>query len=175
MSYSSNLFCYDQSNSNVGFESLMVVVPKCSIRIFCDITPCSRFKVNRHFERTCHLQLQGRRISQAKNLCLLRVSRWILPWIILRPWRWKRHVPLKHWFIFKELHGVISQKIEPLTVTHLSSCIAYLTTLSVTILCNLRWYDDCWTRKDLEVNSRGLIKVVSQRLPSGTKENHERH
>jgi hypothetical protein len=32
-----------------------------------DITPCSSLKVNRRFEGTCHLHLQGRRISQVKN------------------------------------------------------------------------------------------------------------
>jgi hypothetical protein len=33
-------------------------------------------------------------------------------WLILRPWRWRRHVPPKRWLIFNGLHGVMSWKIE---------------------------------------------------------------
>jgi hypothetical protein len=48
-----------------GFESLTTLVTKSSV--FWDITPCSPLKINRRFGRTCHLHLQGRRISQARN------------------------------------------------------------------------------------------------------------
>jgi hypothetical protein len=49
----------------VRFEDSTAVVMKSSI--FWDITPCSPLKVNRRFGWTCHLHLQGRRISQARN------------------------------------------------------------------------------------------------------------
>jgi hypothetical protein len=45
-------------------------VPTCDcLEEFClwDITSCSPLKLNRCFGRTCHLHLQGRRISQAGN------------------------------------------------------------------------------------------------------------
>jgi hypothetical protein len=35
--------------------------------IFWDIMSCSPLRINRHFGGTCHLYLQGRRISQARN------------------------------------------------------------------------------------------------------------
>jgi hypothetical protein len=35
--------------------------------IFWDITPCSPLKVNQRFGGTCRLQLQGQRISRARN------------------------------------------------------------------------------------------------------------
>jgi hypothetical protein len=47
---------------NVTFQVLTAVDMKSSI--FCNITPCSPLKVNRHFVGTCGLQLQSRRISQ---------------------------------------------------------------------------------------------------------------
>jgi hypothetical protein len=40
------------------------------------------------------------------------LSRWFLAWLILRPWRWRQHVPSKRRLTFNGLHGVISQKIE---------------------------------------------------------------
>jgi hypothetical protein len=33
-------------------------------------------------------------------------------WLILRPWRWRRHVLPKYLFTFNALHGVITQKRE---------------------------------------------------------------
>jgi hypothetical protein len=33
-----------------------------------------------------------------------------LLWLILRPWRWRQHVPMKRLLIVNGLHGVISQK-----------------------------------------------------------------
>jgi hypothetical protein len=35
--------------------------------LFWNITPYSLLKVNRHFGQTCHLHLQGQRISQERN------------------------------------------------------------------------------------------------------------
>jgi hypothetical protein len=42
--------------------------------IFWDITPCSPLKVNRRFGGTCRLHIQGRRISQARNMLLRNVG-----------------------------------------------------------------------------------------------------
>jgi hypothetical protein len=39
-------------------------------------------------------------------------SRALFAWLILRPWRWSRHVPPKRRLIFNRLCGVLSQKIE---------------------------------------------------------------
>jgi hypothetical protein len=53
------------------FELLTAVVIKSSI--FWKTTLCSSLKVNRRFGGTCHLHIQGRKISQARNQ---RESRW---------------------------------------------------------------------------------------------------
>jgi hypothetical protein len=53
--------------------------------IVWDITPCSPLKVNRLFGGTHHFHLKDRKIRQP-------ASRHFLPWLILRPLRWKRHV-----------------------------------------------------------------------------------
>jgi hypothetical protein len=52
-------FCY------VGFEVLTAVVIKYSV--FWGIKPCSPLKVNRLLGATCHLYIQGRRKSLARN------------------------------------------------------------------------------------------------------------
>jgi hypothetical protein len=54
--YVVHLSCFDQFLL-VGFEVLTAVVMKSSI--FCDITPCSPFIVNRRFGGTYRLHLQG--------------------------------------------------------------------------------------------------------------------
>jgi hypothetical protein len=52
-------------------------------------------------------------LSIPENIfCLLLTSCWFLASFIIRPWRWRRHVPPKRRLIFNKLHGVISQKIE---------------------------------------------------------------
>jgi hypothetical protein len=49
----------------VGSEVLKAVVMKnCT---FWDITPCSPLKIKSCFRETCHLHLQGQRLSQARN------------------------------------------------------------------------------------------------------------
>jgi hypothetical protein len=45
-------------------------------------------------------------------LCFLPASFWFLAWLILRPWRRKWHVPLKHWLTFNGLHDLIFHKKE---------------------------------------------------------------
>jgi hypothetical protein len=91
---------------NVGFEVLTTVVMMSSI--FWDITPCSPLKVNGRFGGTggsaCHL-----------------LSRWFPTRLILRTWRWRRHVPPKGRLTFNGLHGVIFQEIELCCQKHLPS------------------------------------------------------
>jgi hypothetical protein len=45
------------------------------------------------------------------------LSRWVLAWLILRPWRWRRHGAPKRRLTLNGLHAVISQKIELFTAT----------------------------------------------------------
>jgi hypothetical protein len=45
---------------------------------------------------------------------LLPGSRWLLVWITLRHWRWRRHVPPKCRLTFNGRHGDTSQKTEAL-------------------------------------------------------------
>jgi hypothetical protein len=59
--------------------------------IFWDITPCSPLKVKTVLFVTFFM---------------------LLPWLILRPWRWIQHFPPKLHLTFNELHGLISQKEE---------------------------------------------------------------
>jgi hypothetical protein len=94
--------------SSVGFEFLTAVVMKSSV--IWDITPCSPSKGNRYCGGTCRLHLQGRRMCRARNQSF--TSRWFLAWLILRPWRWRRHVPPKRLLAFNGIHSVISQKTE---------------------------------------------------------------
>jgi hypothetical protein len=44
--------------------------------------------------------------------CFLPASHWFLAWLILRSWRWRQHVPLKHQLSLNGLHDIISKKIE---------------------------------------------------------------
>jgi hypothetical protein len=87
--------------------------PRLKSSVFWDVTPCSPLKTNRRFCGTCRLQFQGQRIIGQARLYLLPASVWFLSWlIILRPWRWRRHVPPKRQLNFNGLHGVISHKTE---------------------------------------------------------------
>jgi hypothetical protein len=49
--------------------------------------------------------------SLESSACYLLHAGFLLG-ILLRPWRWRRHIPPKHPFVFSRLHGVISQKLE---------------------------------------------------------------
>jgi hypothetical protein len=60
-------------------------------------------------------------LSKSNNSRNQRESRWeaeccvqpaftLVSWLILRPWRRRRHVTTKHRLVFNGLHGVISQK-----------------------------------------------------------------
>jgi hypothetical protein len=96
---------------DVGFEVLTAVVMKSSI--FWNIMSYSPLKVNRRFLRTCRLHFQGRNMEQVASRALA--------WLILRPWRWRRHVPPKCPLTFSRLHDVMYQKIE--FFKSLRSCI----------------------------------------------------
>jgi hypothetical protein len=43
---------------------------------------------------------------------LLPASCWFFDWLIVRPWRWMRHVPLKLRLTFNGLYSIISQKVK---------------------------------------------------------------
>jgi hypothetical protein len=49
--------------------------------------------------------------SSAASTYLVPASRWLLAWLILRSSKWRRNIPPKRQLHFRELHGVISQKI----------------------------------------------------------------
>jgi hypothetical protein len=63
-----------------------------------------------HNEQHVHVGFQVLTMMVMKNSVLLPASRWCRAWLILRPWRWRLHVPPKHRLTFNGLHGVISQK-----------------------------------------------------------------
>jgi hypothetical protein len=62
--------------------------------VFRDITPCSPLRANRRFGGKCGLPPASTLVS------------------IIRPWRWRLHVPPKRRLTFKGLHPVISEKTE---------------------------------------------------------------
>jgi hypothetical protein len=68
--------------------------------IFWDIAPFSPLKVNRRFRGTYRLNFYS----------LIPLSRWYFGRLILRPWRWRRHVPPKRRLTFNGLHGAVSLK-----------------------------------------------------------------
>jgi hypothetical protein len=67
-------------------------------------------KVKRRFGGTCRLHLQGW-ISLGRNH-EAGSKLWFLPWSILRPWRWMRHVAPKRRLPINGLHGIVYQKTE---------------------------------------------------------------
>jgi hypothetical protein len=97
---------------HIEFEVLTAVVMRSSI--FWDITLYSMLKINRRFGGTCCLHLHGGRTNQVRNQLELRwqAQRWFLVRLILRPWRWRWHVPPERRLTFNGIHGVISRKTE---------------------------------------------------------------
>jgi hypothetical protein len=98
--------CLRIAYPNVGFEVLTAVVIKSSS--IWDITSCSPLEVNRPFY-------------------FLPASCWLLAWLTLRLWRWRRHVPLKRRLTFSGLHGVICKKMsevhKPCTSHSVRRCV----------------------------------------------------
>jgi hypothetical protein len=89
----------------VGFEVLTAVIMKISI--FWDITQCSLLKLNRRFEGTLRLHLQGP-ISLAEQQRESRfpsvgqpLSRCYLA-RLTEPWRWRRYILPKRRLTFNE-------------------------------------------------------------------------
>jgi hypothetical protein len=76
--------------------------------VFWNITLCSVL-VNQPFGETFHLRLQVQRISQSRNQ---HEANKFVAGLIRQSWRWRQHVPPKHWLTFSGPHGIISQKIE---------------------------------------------------------------
>jgi hypothetical protein len=70
--------------------------------IFCDVTPCSPLS-QPTFRRNISPPSSG---SNNKSSKIPAWSR-----LILRHWKWRRHVPPKRQLTFNGLHGVIFQKI----------------------------------------------------------------
>jgi hypothetical protein len=66
------------------------------------------------FRRSEHSVIRlSNHISNNTSLCKIWGSVWLLlsHWPILRPWRWRRHVPPKRRLTFNGLHGITSQKL----------------------------------------------------------------
>jgi hypothetical protein len=66
------------------------------------------------------------------------LSRWFLPRLTFRPWRWRRYVFPKRRLIFNGLHSVISQNIHvvllpfvPCAVTETVSCVCFMIPWSI--------------------------------------------
>jgi hypothetical protein len=77
--------------------------------VVCETLPCTPLKVNRRFGGTFRLQLEvGEQAMQETSMKQV-VS---ITLLIIRPWRWRWHVPPKRPLTFNGLHGVISQKME---------------------------------------------------------------
>jgi hypothetical protein len=106
--------------SNVGFEVLTTVVMKSSV--FWDITLCSLLKVNHCFRQTCHLHLQGWRISQARNQReVLLATYFMLVFCLACSMTLKMEwcVPPKRQFTFNGLHSIISHKAELFKISNI--------------------------------------------------------
>jgi hypothetical protein len=74
----------------------------------------------------------------SQKFCLIPDSRWFLAWLILRPWKWRRHVPQKHLLTFNGLHGFTFQKTELLKKMHYFS--HFWSFVFVTFLCGFDFH-----------------------------------
>jgi hypothetical protein len=108
------------------------------------ITPCSLLETNRHFEGTCRLHRQGRKISETRIQYEAGSKKWsadaiiyderhyktqnriiffcsylltLVPCLrIFLPWRWRQYVPPKH-RLTQDRHDATSQKATLFIVT----------------------------------------------------------
>jgi hypothetical protein len=101
---------------------ILPVVLNMKSSVFWDIVQCSALKVDQPFGRACHPAYQ-------------LLSCWFFAWLVLLPWRWRWHVPLKCKLTFNRLHLVISQKIE-----------LFITTAVRT--SNPAWFSTCFVHTD---------------------------
>jgi hypothetical protein len=94
---------------------VFIHVPVLKYSIFCNITPYSPLKVNRHFGVAWHLYFECRRKRKTRNQ--YQTGSWFLAWLFLRPLRWRLYVPPKCRLTFNWLHGFIYKNIQRLTIT----------------------------------------------------------
>jgi hypothetical protein len=82
------------------------------------VTSCSPMKVNRRFQGTYRLRLQGCGVSQARNQHeavrnqSLLASYWFLGWPALPSWRWSWYVPPKRRLTFTSLIVIYPRRFE---------------------------------------------------------------
>jgi hypothetical protein len=83
-------------------------------------------------------------------------SRWFLACLILRPWRWRRHVPPECLLTFNGLHGFLSQKTELFVITAVrASDPTYLYRCAEVLSSSCKYF-----RGSAAVNA-----ILQQRLP----------
>jgi hypothetical protein len=87
-------------------------------------------------KETYRFHLQGRTVSQARNqqmeaAQLAACFNWLLAWLTVRTWRWRRYVPPKGW-PFSELHGITTQKTASFTSTYTFSLCQILSEMNPT-------------------------------------------
>jgi hypothetical protein len=109
--------CVRELNCHTSYTRGCTTKGRFNSSVVKDMTTCCEFKVNRRFEGTCRLHLQGRRMSQGRNrrenrlhagdLIATRYQTWFLPL-----WRWKRHYSPKYTLKLNSLRGVICRKVE---------------------------------------------------------------
>jgi hypothetical protein len=116
-----NPSCQNALDIVSGFGHLMKCHENCVIgvsdkdmkksSIFWDITPCSPLRVNRRFRGICRLHLQGRwKIKQETSMKQVASCYLLHIRLILRQWRWRRHVPPKRLMNFNR-HPVLLDTI----------------------------------------------------------------
>lgn len=88
--------------SSVKFLDLLFSGPLCQCT-------CSTY-ASTYIHLNCSTQYSGYTTSEYAACHLL--SRRFLAWLILRRWRWKKHVHPKRPLSFDGLHGDLSQKLE---------------------------------------------------------------
>jgi hypothetical protein len=134
-----NWFCY---HPQVRFDVFEAVVMRSSI--FRDITPYSPVTVKWHLREICCFHPQDWRVSQTRNQHEASSKQ-------SQPWRWRWHVPLKHWLTFTSLHAIISQKLE-LFYMHVANYLSdafpihyFIMTTSIAIqYCSRIWSRRIW-------------------------------
>jgi hypothetical protein len=123
--------------------------------VFCDIMLRSMLKFNGRFGGFRCLHLQGlRKVKQKKQ-----APCWFLAWLILRLWRWKRHVLPARRFTSSRLHEIISQKIELFTT------ISVRTSSPTWFYCRSREIDSCNYNSDVSAIWHSFPQNIRQWFP----------
>jgi hypothetical protein len=110
--------------NNVEFEVLGGVTEEC------DLLGCNAVQfgtTSQMFLRNVSTPSSDSKSKPSKKLATRRrpSHSWFLAWFPLRPWKWKKCVPLKGQWTSDELYGVTIQ-----TIVILNKFVCYLTTLS---------------------------------------------